>query len=398
MPYTRPDRHAPSGSAALRQRERLLVELTSLPTAAGCEDGVIAFVEKWVRRRRALALKRDRYGNLMIQRRAAGIAKAARKTRRPLFHPLVIEAHLDHPAFVVTEVIDDRHIGADFRGGVEARYFIGSTVDLHHGSGVPRRGRVRTIDRRKDHLDDHYVTIAFPRRVAAAPGDVLTWSVGPSRITRGRLYAPACDNLAGVAAALTSLDLLLQSRVRPAPDVRVLLTRAEEVGFVGAIAAAKGRLLPRDAAIVVLECSKALPDAPIGAGPIVRVGDKTHCFSPEITYALSHVAAALAARDPRFQWQRKLMTGGTCNASAYHSLGQRAGCVCLPLGNYHNMRPTAGASSRPRIGPEVISVADWHGLVRLLVEAGLTLGRGQCAPDFADVLNKIFNARRGLLA
>ncbi len=309
---------------------------------------------------------------------------------------MVIEAHLDHPAFVVTEVIDDRHVGADFRGGVDSGYFVGGRVELHCGSRAPQRGTVKTIDPRTNSLDDHYVIIAFPRRVVAAPGDVLTWTVGPSRITRGRLHTLACDNLAGVAAALTAMDLLLRSRVRPTPDVRLLLTRAEEVGFVGAIAAARSRFIPKDAAIVVLECSKALPDAPIGAGPIVRVGDKTHCFSPEITYALSHIAAGLAARDKTFRWQRKLMTGGTCNASAYHSLGHRAGCVCLPLGNYHNMRPTDDAG-KLRIGPEIISVADWHGLVRLLVEAGIIFGRGQRVPDFADVLDKIFAARRHLL-
>lgn len=309
---------------------------------------------------------------------------------------MVIEAHLDHPAFVVTEVIDDRHVGADFRGGVDSGYFVGSHVELHHGSQAPHRGTVKTIDPRTNSFDDHYVTIAFPRRVAAAPGDVLTWAVGPSRITRGRLRALACDNLAGVAAALTTMDLLLRSRVRPTPDVRLLLTRAEEVGFVGAIAAARSRFIPKEAAIVVLECSKTLPDATIGAGPIVRVGDKTHCFSPEITYALSHIAANLAARDKSFRWQRKLMTGGTCNASAYHSLGHRAGCVCLPLGNYHNMAP-AQSSGRRRIAAETISVADWHGLVRLLVEAGIVFGRGQRVPDFADVLDKIFTARRHLL-
>lgn len=368
----------------------MLRRLTNLPSAAGREDRVIAFVEQWVKRRRSLVLQRDRYGNLMIQRRAAPSGKSAR--------PVVIEAHMDHPAFVVTEVIDTHHLAADFRGGVDPDYFVGTRVALHHGTGAPARGVVRTIEPRQDQWADHRVTVEFPRRVAAAVGDVLTWAIAPARVTNGRLHTLACDNLAGVAAALTALDLLLKKRLRPQPDIRVLLTRAEEVGFVGAIGAARSGIISKGASVIVLECSKALPDARIGDGPIVRVGDKTHAFSPEITYALSQVATALAGRDKTFLWQRKLMTGGTCNASAYHSLGYRAGCLCLPLGNYHNMVPCSSRKPKGRIAAETISLADWHGLVRLLVEAGLTLGRGADAPDFADVLGRIFAARGDLLS
>ncbi len=376
----------------------MLRRLTSLPSAAGREHQVVAFVEKWLRSRRALTLRRDRCGNLMIQRRTL--------PRTGKCRPLVIEAHMDHPAFVVTEIIDDHCLGADFRGGVEACYFVGSAVRLHQGKGggTPPRGVIRTIDSRQGRFDDHYVTIRFPRPVAAEVGDVLTWDIDPARIQHGRLHALACDNLAGVAAALTTFDVLLQVRSRAVGDVRVLLTRAEEVGFVGAMAAARSRFIPKDAAIVVLECSKALADAPVGAGPIVRVGDKTHCFSPEITYALGHIAADLASRDKRFHWQRKLMTGGTCNASAYHSLGHHVGCLCLPLGNYHNMGPVSPDGRRRaergggRIAPEIISVADWHHLVSLLMETALTFGRGGRVPDFTDVLDQIFAARRHLLS
>src|SRR5690606_8534498 len=81
--------------------------------------------------------------------------------------------------------------------------------------------------------------------------------------------ATACDDLAGVAAALGALD-----RARNEPALRhfaVLLTRAEELGFVGAIGAARDGTLPAGARILSIECSRSFADSPLGAGPIVRV-------------------------------------------------------------------------------------------------------------------------------
>jgi endoglucanase len=72
----------------------------------------------------------------------------------------------------------------------------------------------------------------------------------------------------------------------------------------------------------------------------------------------------------RFRWQRKLMPGGTCEATAFSTYGYRSTCLCLPLGNYHNMVDIdqVQAGQRPaRVGPEFISVADFHGLVEMLV-------------------------------
>jgi putative aminopeptidase FrvX len=57
-----------------------------------------------------------------------------------------------------------------------------------------------------------------------------------------------------------------------------VFTRAEEVGFIGAIQLAKSKQLLQDVTVVSLETSAELPPAKIGAGPIVRVGDRTSVF------------------------------------------------------------------------------------------------------------------------
>src|SRR5690606_37731588 len=104
----------------------------------------------------------------------------------------------------------------------------------------------------------------------------------------------------------------------------------------------------RGSRLIALENSRAFPDSPIHAGPIVRVGDRVSVFSPELTGAVAQVAQTIAGGPatptasqkqsdmPTWKWQRKLMAGGACEASVFCAMGYQATCVCLPLGNYHN--------------------------------------------------------------
>jgi putative aminopeptidase FrvX len=359
-----------------------LAELTLLPTAAGCEHRVIDWVRDWAQQQPMLRLTEDRFGNLVLQRRG-------RLTQRPI----VFEAHLDHPAFVVTAQLDDRELSADFRGGVDLRFFDHAKVLLHTEDGSVVRGRVTSVTPADDQHPDKRVTIALQRAASANKGDILTWDTGPQRIAGDRIHTPACDNLASVAAALSALHAMTEQGIDAFGDVRVLLTRAEEVGFIGAIAAAKHRTIPAGSRVIVLENSKSFAESPIGGGPILRVGDRTSTFDPDLTYRLGCIADLCSEEDADFTWQRKLMTGGTCNASAYHAFGYTSACLCLPLGNYHNMNETTG-----RIAAETISLSDYDGLVRWLVATAGHLDDGVSAPALRQQLEARFATRRDLLA
>lgn len=366
--------------------EKYLLGLTGLPTASGREDHVVAYVQQWARRRKGVRVERDRYGNLLLKRAEA-------RSRRPI----IITAHMDHPAFVVVKQVGPRRVLADFRGGVQAAYFADARVMLHLGGLEPVRGRVVNLDQPKGARLDQCATIELAKTVTAEPGDVLTWQLPSPRVLRGLLHAPACDDLAGVAAALSAFEVLKNGKL--ATDVRVLLTRSEEVGFIGAIGACKSGLIAKGARLVALETSKSFAESPIGGGPIVRVGDKTSSFDPDLTYRVGLVAQLIEKRDKAFRWQRKLMPGGTCEATAYQALGYTATCLCLPLGNYHNMKPIEkGGRSAARVGPEVISIADYHGLVRWLVEIGRRLDDPKAAPGLKARLDTLFAQRRGLVS
>ncbi|MCX5793528.1 MAG: hypothetical protein NTY45_15110 [Elusimicrobia bacterium] len=341
---------------------KLLLELTSLPVAAGREDAVLARLAEWTAARARLELRRDRCGNVIIARR--DFRKACAKKR-----PLFITAHLDHPAFVVRSV-KGAWAELEFRGGVLDPYFRGAAIEIFEPSLAKSfTARIKTLDAKAKPFKTVKAALAGrPPAGLIGPGCIGRWKFPGAALSGGLVRAHACDDLAGAAAALAAFDAV--SRDARLANTALLFTRAEEIGFVGAIGAARGGTVPRGARLLCLECSRSFPhDSPIGAGPIVRVGDRMSVFTPELTNTVSDIAAAYAKKKPAFRFQRKLMAGGVCEASAFSAYGLSSACLCLPLGNYHNMRDIAGVlggGRKGRVGREYVAAADFHGLVELL--------------------------------
>jgi putative aminopeptidase FrvX len=67
------------------------------------------------------------------------------------------------------------------------------------------------------------------------------------------------------------------------------------------------------------------------------------------------------AKQREIRARRMLMDGGTCEATVFARAGLRAGGLCIPLRNYHNMDRKAG-----RIAMEAICIADAEALVTLI--------------------------------
>ncbi|MGB9625175.1 MAG: M20/M25/M40 family metallo-hydrolase, partial [Phycisphaerae bacterium] len=253
---------------------------------------------------------------------------------------------------------------AKWHGGVRPEYFAGAPVRFFDG-GKWVRGRVVRVDRGPDGKAPRVSHVEAALAQPVPPGAVGMWDLDGPVVRRGRLFARGCDDVAGVAATLACLDELI--RHHSEASLHVLLTRAEEVGFVGAIAACRNRTIPANAVVISIECSAELPGARMGDGPILRVGDLATTFSPAATGWCRAVAERLAASGRPFVFQRKLMDGGTCEATVYGEFGYAATGLCIALGNYHNMDRT-----RRRLAPEYIDLADWEGLVRWFVALATT--------------------------
>lgn len=421
-----------SGAHAARPlHESWLKEITQIPTAAGREQGVIEWIRKWVGDRPQLRLITDQAGNLVVEPKkpwgksgTGGGAGGGAAGNAPIF----ITAHLDHPAFVVERIVGPATVELSFRGGVMDAYFeaarividaantkdgsvhrIGATLIGESAGASNPFGKLylAELDAATPTPNSDGIAVAHhaDQMLAHSPsdlvgvGDIATWALPAAEIDAdGILHTAACDDLAALAAAISAYDMLLAlaERGEQTEDVRLLFTRAEEIGFIGAIAACRLGTMPKDARVIALENSRAFPESPIGGGPIVRVGDRMSIFTPQLTAACAKRAEEINAapasptatqrnadvKGSGGRWQRKLMAGGACEATVFCAYGYAATCLCLPLGNYHNMSNLAAVQDGtydtqklgpPRVGREFIAVSDFHGLVDLLVAIGQRL-------------------------
>lgn len=355
-----------------KARLKALRHILDLPTAPFAERQVIAYIREFVAARPALRMGTDPYGNLLVK------YTPARRRKKKGGRPILFSAHMDHPGFRAAGMLDSKHVRAEWRGWVQARYFkdarIRFFVDgqwvpavieqvIPHPSGKgPRRA---TSSARSVGADSPPMAVIAKAKGVVPAGSLGMWDLPDAVIRNDCIHARGCDDTAGVAAIICTLDAICR-RGAPVPCY-ACFTRAEEVGFAGALAAVSVGTLPRDALVVAVECSRALPSAAIGDGPVLRVGDKASIFTPAVTAYCQVAAEQLAVADRSFRFQRKLMDGGTCESTAYCHYGYDATGICLPLLNYHNMD-----TQSERIAPEAVGVDDFLNLVNwFIVLAGL---------------------------
>ena len=330
---------------------KTLSEMLALPTAPFVESAVMNYLTNAVAGIRGIETRFDRWGNLVVRYRHLP-PKGVK--------PLVFTAHTDHPGFVALKMIGPNRLRAAFRGWVEPEYFVGTGVRFWSG-GSWVKGKVAKVTKSAK-VQRQAGRTARPEEVEIAIGAAIEaqapgmWDLPEPALVDGMVRARGCDDIAGAAALL---EMILRiARNREKAEVWGLFTRAEEVGFVGAIGAAKSGTIPRRLPIIAIETSKALPGAAIGDGPILRVGDRASVFTPDLTAFCNRVAQKLAERDKRFKFQRKLMDGGACESTAYYAFGYHATGMCVALGNYHNMD-----TATKKIASEYVSLNDWRWMV-----------------------------------
>ncbi len=380
----------------------LLKTVCSIPTAPFVEGRVVRFVEEFVAGRKHLRLKRDAAGNLLISQKGGGGNR------------WIFAAHMDHPGAVWTEptyprgwkkqnaatlarhLKAGRHIVA-FRGGVYCDYLRGSTLEWFGTTAGDSRAVDKPIARGRviECLAEPKKLVPFGL-VVEVDGEVPVGSAGmfPVKVARakdGFLHSRVCDDLAGAAAALALVDKPVKAKV----PVCVLLTRGEEEGFVGALAAVHApTLLKQTDRIIAIECSAEQTYAPAGQGVVLRCGDKTSIFHSGLTYFMNECGKEAALKTKGFVLQRALMPGGTCESTVYDAWGYVSGAVCVPLRNYHNMDKAA-----KMLAAEAVHLGDWACMVRLFREIALkahTFAEGH--PEIRERLGKLYLSKIGLMA
>ena len=361
--------------------------LIRAPTAPFHEHFAFGIARAFAAARPLIQVLHDRCGNSLLLYDGGG------QQEEDEF--IILTAHLDHPGLAWRASQGSGRALFEILGGVELEKALATGVRLFDlNRPATQRGIPGTIVRTVEAEGTRYplVEVATAHDSPQGPGTFAMWDLPAFRVRGRRLNGRALDDLAGAAVALCVLDSLV--RQQAAVRLGVLLTRAEEVGFVGMLAALEAGFLPRRALYINIECSSVAAGAVLGAGPILRVGDRLWVFDPDISGGMAALADELAAQQLPFRYQRKLMDSGACEATPLMQADYRTGAVALPLGNYHNAGPGA------QLAPEYIHLDDANGLVRLLVhvaQRGISTGLAHSSVALDSMLASRLARYRDLL-
>ncbi|UCH53465.1 MAG: hypothetical protein JSW09_01240 [Pseudomonadota bacterium] len=350
-----------------KRQLKYLQDVLALPTAPFREQ----HVADWVRRRLAQARVPNFFdpdGNLVVGiSSAAAYRKLVRKQAREPLRLFI--AHMDHPGFHGVRWLSKRRLSVEWHGGSPTRRLRGTKVWLATDQGYVGQGQLQPRRLHKSGLALATAEVRLDRDLSDSlrAADIYGGFAFRSTVWRSgnRLYTKAADDLVGVFATVETAIALFRQRRGSTPFLG-LLTRAEEVGFVGALAHFELGWLAharRKVVCVSLETSRTLPGALVGKGPVVRLGDRRTVFDPNALKILSDVALKTLPG----AHQRRVMDGGTCEATAATVYGLSAIGVSVPLGNYHNEAYEGGPDSITPRGPapEFVDIRDVDGLLRL---------------------------------
>ena len=323
---------------------------------------------------------RDEYGNIVARyRRGDAAGRVA----------VAFVAHMDHPGFEVVEVDGLRAVAAA-QGGVPASSLTKATRVL---LVTPEGERVPAVTvPAGDGLAQRRVGIELASPIGAEPPLPVVFDLPDFELEGGVITMRALDDLAGCASIIAALERVVVSQ--ESADVYAVFTRAEEAGLYGARLVAESGVLPKETLVVSVESSSVIPGVAQGDGPIIRTGDRASTFDDEAEQALVSAAEALGKVEGGFRVQRQLVTGGTCEATAFGSFGYKVTGLAYPLGNYHNAT-TSIPDPDGGVGAEYIRLSDYLGGVALLWQAAVGVGASETRAWLREVPEEARDRLRG---
>lgn len=352
-------------------QKKFLFDLLSQPSAPFREQAVLDVVTSLLLRRNIPHFI-DPVGNLVV---GINTSQQYRKlvnanSKEPV---RMFIAHMDHPGFHGQQWLSPKRMQIVWHGGSPTRFLSGAPVWLASGTNYVATGVMRNpqLNPARRFLQSAEVQLGTNELYQAYPDASLVYGGvkfrKPVWQSGKKLYTRAADDLVGVYSIVQTALSLYAKNKRPGSSPFIgLITRGEEVGFVGAVGHLELGWMEnrrRNVVAVSLEASRTLPGAEIGKGPVLRLGDWRTVFSSGGMKILTDLGQKLL----KGRHQRRLMDGGSCEASAAIAWGLETIGMSVPLGNYHNQSLEGGPESRGPNGPapEFVHIDDIDGMVKM---------------------------------
>ncbi|MGB4170685.1 MAG: M42 family metallopeptidase [bacterium] len=269
-----------------------------------------------------LAIRTDALGNL--------IATKPGDEKR-----LLLAAHMDEIALLVTHIDDLGFLRFSPVGGHDPRLLLGARVIFANGT-MGTIGREELKDKEDLKLDKLFIDIGASSRAEAEEncpiGSMAVFA--PHFSTQGsRIMAKALDNRAGCTVLLEVIRNL------PPVDYQIdfVFTVQEEVGLRGARTAAY-QLQPHLAVAVDVTRTGDTPEAPVmavelGKGPAIKVKDRSFISHPRVKDLLEETA-----RSQDIPYQMEILERGGTDAGSIHLTreGIPTGVISIPTRYIHS--------------------------------------------------------------
>jgi len=292
------------------------------------------------------SMRTDALGNLIVEKFGAD---ENAKT-------IMISAHMDHIGLVVTNIEKEGFLRVHALGGISPRLASGRKVVFSDGTPGVAVLEPNTQGKKEPDLTDLFVDIGADSREEAEKlvsiGDVAVYAPDFTALGRHKVASPAMDDRCTCALLV---ELLMYADGQKNTIVGVFSTQ-EEVGLRGARVAAYTVEPDIGLALDVTAWGDTpetkLPAVKLGAGPAVKIMDRSMIASPSVRDALFEAAAAAGV-----EVQREVLAfGGTDGGAIQLSRGGvPTGTLSIPCRYVHSAN-------------EVIDLRDMEGALKVLLQ------------------------------
>ena len=304
-----------------------LKELCLLNGTSGNEDAVREYIINEIKDYAEYHI--DNLGNII----------AFKKGKKVPHKKIMLDAHMDEVALIVTSIQSDGTLTVDTVGGVDASVVIGRQVIVGSEklAGVAGAKAIHKLSKdereKKPEIDSLYIDFgaenADDAKKYVMPGDIVYFSSDYIEFGDNMIKSKALDDRFGCALLIELIKSDLEY------DAYFTFTVQEEIGLRGAKTAAFG--VDPDIAIIVEATTAAdiegVPDnkkvCRLGDGAVVSFMDRSTMYDRELyNYAFE------ISKEKNIKCQTKTMIAGGNNSGAVHVSGNGVRTIAVSAPSY----------------------------------------------------------------